>query len=275
MIDARAPDCDADVRRLSELGRSLAQGDNVHRARPRWRGRSEGRDPQHAIGLPRRDESLSVETPRVMDRAAGAKSGPHRKAGCPPASRQNPYAIVRRGQRQCREARGVVQVAHKSMQHLDFERAETCRSPNGDAEASALQGDGDRVEIGQRQPGTGVRRFSMRRFLTRARSAARLTASVPPRPAAQISISPSNPAILAPMAGASHTMRRLTSAPSGLAGQRQQPLVEVGPGFRQAVAHEQHEVSAHAGFAGRREHDSGFAHCSRDPATTPPNAYAR
>ena len=41
------------------------------------------------------------------------------------------------------------------MQHLDFKRAETCRSPNGDAEARALQGDGDRVEIGQRQPETG------------------------------------------------------------------------------------------------------------------------
>ena len=39
----------------------------------------------------------------------------------------------------------------------------------------------------------------------------------------------------------------------------QQPLVQGGPGFRQTVAHEQHDVGAHARFAGGCEHDAGFA----------------
>ena len=39
----------------------------------------------------------------------------------------------------------------------------------------------------------------------------------------------------------------------------QQPLVQGRPGFRQAVADEQHDVGAHARFARRRQHDAGFA----------------
>ena len=58
------------------------------------------------------------------------------------------------------------------------------------------------------------------RPLTRARNEARLAASLAPRPAATISISPSKPEILASACGASHTMRRATSTPSGLAGGR-------------------------------------------------------
>ena len=52
MIDARAPNRDPHVRLLGELGRPLAQSDEVHRAPPGRRGRSEGGDPQHAIGFP-------------------------------------------------------------------------------------------------------------------------------------------------------------------------------------------------------------------------------
>ena len=51
-------------------------------------------------------------------------------------------------------------------------------------------------------------------------------------------------------------MRRLTSTPSGLAGGANSRSVRARPGFRQTVAHEQHDVGAHARFAGRREHDS-------------------
>jgi hypothetical protein len=40
------------------------------------------------------------------------------------------------------------------MEHLDFERAETCRRPNGHAEPRVFQGGHESVEDGQRQPGT-------------------------------------------------------------------------------------------------------------------------
>src|SRR3984885_10715057 len=146
MINAEAPDGDADVRFLSELACSLAQSNEVHGSPASRRGRSEGGDPQHAIGLARSDETLSVEAPGVMDRGAGAESGSHWEAGCPPASRENARAIVRRGQEQCRETGGFVQVADKPMQHLDFERSETFRRPNRDAEPGASQCGGDRVE---------------------------------------------------------------------------------------------------------------------------------
>ena len=44
-----------------------------------------------------------------------------------------------------------------------------------------------------------------------------------------------------------------------LCRRRQQPLVQMRPGLQQTVADEQHNVRAHARFAGRREHDAGFA----------------
>ena len=159
MIDAGTPDRDADLWLFRELGRSLAQGNEVHRALPSRRDRAEGGDPQHAIGLSRRDEPLGVEPPWIMDRDAGAESGSHREAGRPPAGREHARAIVRRGERQGRETRGVVQVAHKPVQHLDFKRAETLRGPNRNAEARALQGGRERVEDGQRQPGARASAF--------------------------------------------------------------------------------------------------------------------
>ena len=64
------------------------------------------------------------------------------------------------------------------------------------------------------------------------------------------------------MAGASHTMRRLTSTPSSLAGGRSSHSSQGGPGFRQAVAHKQEDVGAHACLArrGQRDTRASFTH---------------
>ncbi len=119
-------------------------------------------------------------------------------------------------------------------------------------------------------PERAPRPFAIGRFLTRARSAARLTASVAPRSALLISISPSNPPN-----SCAYGWRQPYDAPLDVRAfrpgrRRQQPLVQMRPGFRQTVAHQQHDVGAHARFARRREHDSGFAqtveipqHCRR------------
>ena len=255
MIDAGAPDRDAHVRLLGELGRSLAQGDDVHRARPGRRRRSEGGDPQYAIGFPRRDEPLGVETPGVMDRRAGAEAGPHRKAGHPAASREHACAIVRRGERQCRETRGFVQVAHEPMEHFDLERSETRRRPNRHAEARAFQGGGERVERGQ----GNLRSRDRTAFDPRAQRSEIARRALRRAPAATTSISPPKPRNCRVAPG-----RQPDDAPRDVRAfrprrRRQQPLAETGPGFRQAVADQQHDVGAHARFARRRQHDSGFA----------------
>ena len=149
-----------------------------------------------------------------MDRRAGAESGSHRESRL---SIRRPRARPRHcpaRERQCREPRRLVQVAHKPVQHLDFERSETSPPSKPRRRSARLSG---RLRARRARPKeSGLARRG--RPLTRARSAARLTASVAPTPAATISISPSKPEILAPACGASHTMRRLTSAPSGLAG---------------------------------------------------------
>ena len=145
------------------------------------------------------------------------------------------------------------------MQHFDFKRAETLRRPNRNAEARALQGGRESVEDGQRQPGaraSAVRDGAVFDTRTQRRKINCERCAALRSPDLDIALEPTD--------SCAYGWRQPNDAPLDIHAfrpgrRRQQPLGETGPGFRQTVAHEQHDVGAHARFAGRREHDSSLA----------------
>ena len=196
---------------------------NVHRAPPSRRGRSEGGDPHHAIGLTRRNEPLGVKTPRIVDRDAGANPVRIGKPVVHPQAAKTPTPLSG-------AAKGNVEkrvVSFKS-------RTSPCSiSISSGPRPPAVQ-----TATPKRAPFTTLASVSSAdkgscvcatgRPLTRARNEARLAASVVPTPMVTTSISPLKPEILAWACGASHTMRRATSTPSGLASGRNSRSFRVG-----------------------------------------------
>ena len=189
-----------------------------------------------------------------MDRRARAEPGSHGEAGHPTASSEHAHAIVRLSERQCREPRRFVQVAHEAVEHFELERPEPRRRPNRHAEPRAFQNGGERIERGQGNWGSRDRTaFDARAqrgqiggerhakagcddfdFAAKARNCCVGLRGQPDN--ASRDVRPVRP-------------RRRS----------QQPLVQGGPGLRQGVACQQHDVGAHARFARRRQHDAGFA----------------
>ena len=170
------------------------------------------------------------------------------------ASTPAPLSGAASGKR--REARRLVEIAHEAVEHLDLERARDSRPSRPPRRSARLS----RSRRARRARAKGTGACATGRPFTRARSAARLAASVAPSPAATSSISPLE---------ARKSRVRLRRQPDDATrhvhafrpcGRPQQPFDKTRPGFQQPVADQQHDIRAHARFAGRREHDAGFAH---------------
>ena len=132
--------------------------------------------------------------------------------------------------------------------------AETRSRPDRDAEASAFQDACERVERGQRNPGLRDRTpFDPRAQRGQIGGKRRATAR---GDNLDVAVKARNCRVC--LGGEPN------DAPFDIDALRprrrsQQPLGEARPAFRQAVAHEQHDIGAYARFAWRYEHDPGLA----------------
>ncbi len=188
------------------------------------------------------------------------KSGSHGKASHPTASHEHARAIVRRCKRQCREPRCFIEVAHKAVEHFEFERAE----PPADQTATPKRAPFKKLVSASSMTG-GISVRATGRPFVRARKAARLAASVAPSPAATTSIWPSKPGDRASARGASHTIRRATAPPSGPARIANRRFVKSRPGFLQSVADKEQDIRAHPGFAWGGQHDASLSQAIEIP----------